>query len=461
LLKDRKKVHFIGIGGYGMSGLARVLLHLGFQVTGSDLKRSEITDKLTRQGAVIHIGHDARYLGQAELVVYSTAIAADNPEIAAAIASGLPIWHRSELLAHFLNARFGIAIAGAHGKTTTTSMAAFVLAKCGLDPTAFIGGVLGEFDGNARVGQSELLVAEADESDNSFLRYHPSIAVVTNIEPDHLEHYNNDFNLLLDAYKKFLNNIKPGGCAILFADDIHLQQIRPSHLGCIVTYSIRSPADYRATDLEKTGWGTRFTVMHQGTLLGEITLRVPGTHNVENALAAIAVAGQLNVSFADIKAGLEEFSGAKRRFQFLLCEKGYTVVDDYAHHPTEVGATLDAACYGISKRVIVVFQPHRYSRTRLFMDEFARSLAKADKIYLHKVYAASETPLAGVDSVELAARTRNLGADVVQIDDATEMAVQVVADARPGDLIISMGAGDITEIGHAIAARLREKFNAD
>lgn len=460
MLKDIRKVHFIGIGGYGMSALARVLLHLGYQVTGSDLKLSEITNKLTQQGAVIHIGHDACNLDQAELVVYSTAIAEDNSEIAAAKAVGLPIWHRSELLAHFLNARFGIAIAGAHGKTTTTSMTAFVLTKGGVDPTAFIGGVLGEFDGNSRVGQSEILVAEADESDNSFLRYNPSIAVVTNIEPDHLEHYNNDFNLLLDAYKKFLTNIKPGGCAILLADDLYLQQIRPSHLGSIVTYSIHISADYQATGLEKSGWGTRFTVLHQGTPLGEITLRVPGTHNVENALAAIAVARQLNVPFADMKAGLEEFSGAKRRFQFLLCEKGYTVIDDYAHHPTEVNATLLAARYGNPQRVIVVFQPHRYSRTRLFMDEFAHSLTKADKIYLHKVYAASEAPLAGVDSVELATRTRNLGADVVQIDDATEMADQVVADARPGDLIISMGAGDITEIGHAIAARLREKINA-
>ncbi len=460
MLKEIKKVHFVGIGGYGMSGLARVLLQLGFQVTGSDLKNSEIIEKLIQQGAVVNIGHDARYIDQAELVVYSTAISEDNPEIAAAKAAELPIWHRSELLAHFLNARFSVAVAGAHGKTTTTSMSALVLAKAGLDPTVFIGGVLGEFDGNARVGNSDLLIAEADESDNSFLRYHPSIAVVTNVEPDHLEHYNDDFNLLLDAYKRFMSNIKPDGCAVVFADNIYLEQILPSYLENIVTYSINSSAEYRATNLEKSGWGTRFTVWHKEQLLGEITLRVPGTHNVENALAAIAVAGQMDVPFAHIKAGLEDFSGAKRRFQFLMCEKGYTVVDDYAHHPTEVGATLDAARYGDPKRVVVIFQPHRYSRTRLFMDEFAVALAKADKVYIHKVYAAGETPINGVGSVELAARTVSQGADVVQIDDAAEMASRVVADARPGDLIISMGAGDITEIGHDVAARLREKLNA-
>ncbi|MBS3948682.1 MAG: UDP-N-acetylmuramate--L-alanine ligase [Dethiobacter sp.] len=455
MLKEIKNIHFVGIGGYGMSGLARVLLHLGFSVSGSDVKRSEITDSLARQGGKIYDEHAAENVVGAELVVYSTAIPAGNPELAEARRRNLPLWHRSELLARFLNERYGIAVAGAHGKTTTTSMLALVLTYGGLDPTAFIGGVLDDFDGNARLGGSEFLVAEACESDHSFLRYRPSLAVVTNVEPDHLEHYGGDFNRLLAAYRDFLANIKPGGTAVLCADDRYLAGMRPTHLESVITYGLQTPADFQATDVQAEGWSSSFTVWHSGRQLGTIVLPVPGEHNVANALATVAAATSLAIPFDAIKGGLAAFGGAKRRFQFLT-QRPVAVVDDYAHHPTEVQATLKAARAGHPGRVLAVFQPHRYNRTGLFMDEFARSFALADQVFLHKIYAAGEEPIPGVTSAELARRMRERGTDVIQVDDAPELISRVAASAKTGDLILVMGAGDITEIGHTIARRLQE-----
>lgn len=455
MLKDIKRIHFIGIGGYGMSALARVLLHLGYDISGSDLKASEITEKLALRGGRIFIGHDVSNLGDAELVVFSTAIPENNAELALARKKALPVWHRSELLAHFLNARFGIAVAGAHGKTTTTSMIALLLTISGYNPTAFIGGLLAEFDGNARFGDSECLVAEACESDHSFLRYHPAIAVVTNIEADHLEHYGGDFNQLLAAYRAFLNNIKPGGCAILYAADPYLKQMELPAGTTLVTYGRERGADWQAEDLEVVGWGTRFTVLNEHKKLGQVTLKVPGVHNVDNALGALAAGIRIGLSFEAGKAGLEQFSGTKRRFQFLLNERGIAVVDDYAHHPTEVAATLKAARYGDPERVIAIFQPHRYNRTKLFMDDFAAAFDSADKVYLHKIYSAGEQPIPGITSAELARRMRERGTDVIQLDEAQEIADRVVEKAKPGDLILSMGAGDVTDIGHSIARRLQ------
>ncbi len=459
MLKDIKRIHFIGIGGYGMSALARVLLHLGYNISGSDLKAGEITEKLALQGARIHIGHDASHLGEAELVVYSTAIPPGNPELVAAREKGLPVWHRSELLAHFLNAGCGIAVAGAHGKTTTTSMIALVLAKCGKDPTAFIGGLLADFDGNARFGGSQYLVAEACESDHSFLRYRPDIAVITNIEADHLEHYGGEFHALLGAYRDFLHNIKPGGCAIINASDPHLAAMEKPAGVTVVTYGRVKRAHWRAEDLAVVGWGTRFTAFFETERLGEVTLKVPGVHNVDNALAALAAVSRIGLSFTDSKAGLEQFCGTKRRFQFLLNKEEIVVVDDYAHHPTEVAATLKAARYGNPQRIIAIFQPHRYNRTKLFMDEFAAAFDGADKVYLHKVYSAGEQPIPGITSAELARRMRARGTDVTQLDDAAQIIQRVVQEARPGDLIMSMGAGDVTDIGHAIARHLQRRSN--
>lgn len=458
MLKDIKRIHFIGIGGYGMSALARVMLDLGYHVSGSDQKQSKITDKLALEGAVIHLRHDAQYLNGAEMVVYSTAIPADNPELIAANACGVQLWHRSELLAQFVNGRFGIAIAGTHGKTTTTSMVAKVLAEGQLDPTAFIGGVLEDFDGNSRIGKSEYVVAEADESDNSFLRYRPRMAVVTNVEADHMEHYQGDFKRLLAGYRNFLGNISSEGCAIIFADDKYLGSMLPDNLRKIITYGLLK-GDYRAINLETKGWGTSFTVLYHNQSLGEIRLLVPGAHNVENALAAVAVGRELGVPFETIQAGLGEFRGADRRFQFLLAQDGILVVDDYAHHPTEVRVTLKAARSNKPKRVIAIFQPHRYTRTQYFLEDFAESLKDADKVLLQNIYAASEDPLPGISSAALAEKIRAYGVDVEQVDDVDLIVEKVLNMACPGDLILTMGAGDVTELGHAIAARLREKLD--
>ncbi len=456
MLNRIKHLHFIGIGGYGMSALAQVLLDMGYIVTGSDIKQSAITEKLKKLGATVFTGHDAAHIAGAELVVYSTAIPPDNVELQAAKKSGIPVWHRSELLARFINDRFGIAVAGAHGKTTTTSMIATVLTAGGLDPTAFIGGVLAEFGGNARIGKSDIVIAEADESDNTFLRYRPRMAVITNVEADHLEHYKGNFQLLLAAYREFLGNTAPDGIAVLNAEDRYLQNMHPSHLKKIVTFGL-TKGDWRAANIEYAGWGSRFQVIGPKGPVGQITLSVPGLHNVLNALAAVAVAGEFGVAFPRIQTSLANFRGAERRFQFLYKGNGIAVVDDYAHHPTEIRATLQAARTDGIERVLVVFQPHRFSRTKWFLEEFARSLYDADQVILHRIYAASELPLAGVSSRELAEKMRAHGVNVTQLDEAEEIVAYVLSIARPGDLIITMGAGDITEIGHRLAVKLREK----
>lgn len=439
-----------------MSALARALLDLGYSVSGSDTKESSITEKLRRDGATVYKGHNAANVDGAGLVVYSTAIPGDNQELMAAKEKGLLLWHRSELLAHFINGRYGVAVAGAHGKTTTTSMIASVLTKGNLDPTAFIGGVLTDFGGNARIGKSEIVVAEADESDNTFLRYRPEMAVVTNVEPDHLEHYQGDFNLLLAAYRQFLDNVKAEGKAVLFADDPYLKDMHPTHVKKVITFGLQN-GDWRAADIQPDGWGSRFTLHGPDGVKENMTLGVPGIHNVQNALATIAVARELGVAFDAILEGLSAFQGADRRFQFLFEGDGILVVDDYAHHPTEVRATLHAARSNNPKRIIAIFQPHRFSRTKWFLDDFAASFDGADKVFLHRIYAASEVPLAGVSSAELAARMRSRGVDVAQCDNADHIMEQVLHMAQSGDLILTMGAGDVTEMGHTLAARLRER----
>ncbi|HZK24890.1 MAG TPA: UDP-N-acetylmuramate--L-alanine ligase [Oscillospiraceae bacterium] len=456
MLKDIKHIHFIGIGGYGMSALARVLLDIGYIVSGSDKKQSAITAMLQKEGAVVYQDHRGTNITGAELVIYSTAIAPDNVELVAAKQAKLPVWHRSELLAQFINGRFGIAIAGAHGKTTTTSMVAAVLTRGQLDPTAFIGGIFHEFNGNSRIGKSELVVAEADESDNTFLRYRPRIAVVTNIDADHLEHYQGDFRLLLNAYREFLNNVAADGTAVLCADDPYLRDMRPTHLRKVVTYGLEE-GDWRAENLQEEGWRTRFTVIGPTGMHGEIALPVPGRHNVLNALAAVAVAQELKVDFSAIREGLESFHGADRRFQILCQENDIVVVDDYAHHPTEIRATIQATRAGHNKRLLIVFQPHRFSRTKCFFNEFVQAFAGADKVFLQQIYAASEKPLEGISSGKLAEEMRARGMDVTQLDRAEDIIEQVLAMAQPGDLIITMGAGDVTEIGHKIAESLQTR----
>ena len=496
-----KRVHFIGIGGYGMSALALILLKKGFKVSGSDIKQSPLTETLTTAGATVHIGHSSDNLGSAELVVYSTAVPSDNPELLSARERGLTLWHRSELLAALLNNSYGIAIAGAHGKTTTTAMAALLLEAGGLDPTAVIGGVLPAYGSNARVGQSQYLVAEADESDSSFTRYYPRLALVTGIEADHLEHYNNDYGSLKQAYTTFLSQVPANGTVILCADDPALVELSRKLACQVVFYSLvgepparensssqdkpetdtslahsqleekitenstaeagsnsasgsapagqpgfQPAADYYAANITIQGRSSSFDLYQRGRSIATgITLNVPGSHNISNAVGALALAATLGLDPAACAPALASFTGVGRRFEIIGTARGITVVDDYAHHPTEVCATLEAA-RPTAKRVLCLFQPHRYSRTAAFLEEFSRAFKDADLLFLHSVYPAGETPLPGATSERLADLIRKCGGTVVHYnEEITALEQEIAAKARPGDLVITMGAGDVTK----------------
>ncbi|MEW5784936.1 MAG: UDP-N-acetylmuramate--L-alanine ligase [Bacillota bacterium] len=454
-----KHVHFIGIGGYGMSALAQVLLKLGYRVSGSDLKESAITRRLSEEGAtVVTTGHSRENVRGSELVVYSTAIPADNPELCEARGSGIPVWHRSELLANLINDHYGITVAGTHGKTTTTTMIALLLEQGGLDPTAIIGGTVASFEGNARLGKSRYLVAEACESDHSFLRYYPRIAVVTNMEPDHLEHYNGDFEKLREAYRTFLEHLHSDGCAVLCTDDPYLRELAPRLERRVVTYALEgapAEAEFEGRGITFAGRTAQFVLHHHGKpVTGTIKLQVPGRHNVSNAVGALAVAAQLGLEPQQCAGAIGNFFGAGRRFEVLGEVNGITVVDDYAHHPTEVRVTLEAARAG-SKRICCLFQPHRYTRTAYFFEEFARAFSDADLVLLHRIYPAGEKPVDGITAEALARRISEIkGGSVFAGENMDELENRALAFARPGDLILVMGAGDISKAAYSIYDKL-------
>ncbi len=457
-----------------MSALAMILLQMGYQVSGSDLKSSRLTDRLQNKGAKISFHHESGNIDNCDLVVYSTAIPADNPELAAARARRLPLWHRAELLAALVNNRYGITVAGTHGKTTTTSMLALLLERGGLDPTVVIGGEVNFFEGNARLGKSRYLVAEACESDNSFLRYRPKVAIVTNIEADHLENYNGDFNNLIRAYELFLSNIDPDGCAIICGEDPLLNK-KLKIIPCrAVTYGIDDgngcaaerggdtcggkgtwPFDYLARNVSYDKLGSNFSVYRKGQLLTEIRLSVPGRYNVSNALGAIAAAAELGVNLGDSTEALRDFTGAGRRFEIIGRISGVTIVDDYAHHPTEIKATLQAARNSGQQRIICVFQPHRYSRTNYFLEQYACAFDHADLIFLHRIYSAGEKPIEGISAEVLAEMIRERSdKPVIYNPDLEALAALAAGEASPGDMIITMGAGDIWKAGNMIRERL-------
>lgn len=457
---NTKNIHFIGVGGYGMSALALIMLQKGYRVSGSDIKQTSLTDNLTAHGADITTGHHADNLGAARLVIYSTAVPPENPELAAAKKRGLTLWHRSELLAGLINSAYGIAIAGAHGKTTTTAMAALLLEAGGLDPTAIIGGVLPVYGSNARLGSSDYLVAEADESDSSFTRYYPKLALVTGIEPDHLEHYANDYNRLRQAYSTFLDHLPPEGTAVLCDDDPALRSLA-SDLSCrVIYYALAANStvkpDYYAATVTINSRSSTFDFYCRGKLCASrVTLNVPGSHNISNAIGALALAAELGLDPAVCSPALTNFTGVGRRFEIIGSAHGITVVDDYAHHPTEVRATLEAARPS-GKRIICLFQPHRYSRTACFLEQFARAFDDADQLLLHSVYSAGEAPIPGATSEALAALIRRHGKTVVHYsDDIDTLEEKAAALAQPGDIIITMGAGDITKSAPRILSRLR------
>jgi UDP-N-acetylmuramate--alanine ligase len=451
-----RNIHFVGIGGIGMSGIAEVLLNLGYHVSGSDSRESETTRRLRALGGKIEIGHRAENLGAADVVVVSSAIRGPNPEVAAAKSRAIPVIPRAEMLAELMRLKYGVAVAGSHGKTTTTSMIATVLGHVGLDPTVVIGGKLNALGTNAKLGKGELFVAEADESDGSFLKLSPTIAVVTNIDPEHMDHYQTFANLK-NAFVDFVNKVPFYGLAVLCLDHEVIQEIIPRVEKRYVTYGLATQADYQANAISYSGFETSFEVIRGRKSYGRVKLRMPGEHNVYNALAAIAAAEELEIPFEKAAEALETFQGIDRRFTVRGEEKGVLVVDDYGHHPAEIKATLAGARSGFDRRIIVVFQPHRYSRTQLCFNDFVKAFYRADMLVVTDIYAAGEDPIPGVTSEGLYKGIRDHGHKnvhfVPKLDDVVPFLAQTV---KPGDVVITQGAGDITTLGQKLLSRLRE-----
>ena len=452
-----RKIHFIGIGGIGMSGIAEVLLNLGYQVSGSDLKESEITQRLVSLGGEIAYGHRADNVQEADVVVTSTAVKANNPEVMEAHRRLIPVIPRAEMLAELMRMKYGIAVAGTHGKTTTTSMVATILSHGGIDPTVVIGGRLDSIGSNAKLGQGKFLVAEADESDGSFLKLSPTIAVVTNVDADHLDYYR-DLDQIKETFVDFINKVPFFGVAVLCLDDPNIQSFIPLVKKRFISYGLTTQADFNATDIEYRGDRTAFEVHHRGQRLGRLSFRMPGRHNVLNALAAVAVAMELEIPFEAIVEGMREFGGVQRRFQIKSEAGDIMVVDDYGHHPAEVKATLAAARSGWDRRLVVVFQPHRYSRTQALFEEFLTAFYQADHLVVMDVYAAGEDPIAEVNAAALAAGICGHGhKDVQHIAERDSVVAHLMSVVRPGDLVITLGAGNVWQVGEQLIARLKEK----
>ena len=459
VLGQARRIHFIGVGGIGMSGIAELLVNLGYEVSGSDMHRTEITDRLESLGARIVHGHDAGNVTDAEVVVYSSAVRDANPEMAAARERGLAVIPRAQLLAELMRLRQGIAVAGAHGKTTTTSMIALVLDMAGLDPTAVIGGRVSSFGSNAKLGRGKYLVAEADESDRSFLKLSPRFAVITNIDREHLEAYR-DFDDLKGAFLQFANNVPASGAVILCVDDPHLRAIRRDIKRHVVTYGLDESADVTALDLQLRGFGSICTVRARRpggrtVELGQLQLAIPGRHNVLNALAAVAMSRELGIAWSDISRALVGFHGAERRFQQHGEAGGVAVVEDYGHHPTEIAAVVAAAKPIPAGRLILAFQPHRFTRTQLLLSEFGRAFTGADVVVLTDIYGAGEDPIAGVTLDTLVDAVRaGFSGEVRVVPALADVPGDLASIAKSGDLIVLLGAGTIGSIARTVLAAL-------
>lgn len=452
MLNHIKSFHFVGIGGAGMSAIATILLQMGYIISGSDMSASETTRKLEKLGAKVYIGHNEQNLGDVEAVVVSTAIPDSNAEVLSAKLRNIKIYHRSDVVAALMKERKGIAVAGAHGKTTTTSMVALMLEKAGIDPTIIIGGELNYLGGNAKLGSGDWLVAEADESDGSFLKLSPQIAIITNIENDHMDFYQTMENIL-HTFEEFLLKLpQKDGMAVLCFDNKHIRDIANSLERKFVSYAIENQdAEYQAQNIRAQGAATIFDVYRHKNLLGTMKLNVPGRHNVANSLAAIAVGIQLGLSFEQIAEGIALFQGAKRRFQTKARLNGIWIVDDYAHHPTEIATTMLAARQTAPKRLICVFQPHRFSRTMLLRNEFGSAFSSADLLILTDIYAAGERPIPGIDGEVIKEDVeKQTGQNVVYIKDKERIARYLSEVTEPGDLIITMGAGDVYRVGEEL-----------
>ncbi len=453
--KKVRHIHFVGIGGIGMSGIAEVLLNLDYMVSGSDLKISDTTERLASLGAKVFQGHKASNLADVDVVVTSTAVRPDNPEVLEAHRRAIPVIPRAEMLAELLKMKVSIAVSGSHGKTTTTSMIATVMASGGLDPTMVIGGKLGSIGSNARVGQGEFIVAEADESDGSFLKLSPSLAVITNIDREHLDYYRGIEDIKA-AF--FIANIVPFyGSAILCLDDPHVKTILSDIKRKTITYGLEPAADYRAEGIRFTGTSTEYGLYNRAEFMGTITLSVPGLFNVYNSLATVAVARELEMTFPAIREGLKSYVGVGRRLEVKGVVAGVTVVDDYGHHPTEISATLAAARQVWKSRMIVVFQPHRYTRTQALFREFLGAFTEADLLIVTDIYPASEDPIEGVTSETLCYGIRSLtNREVLYIPDFSHITDYLMSIVQPGDVVITQGAGSVNQVGMSLLNRLKE-----
>ncbi len=456
MFKRYQQVHFVGIGGSGMSGIAEILANLGYRVTGSDQKRNDAVERLEQLGAKVFIGHAASNVEGAHVVVVSSAVSKDNVEVQAARQRQIPVIPRAEMLAELMRLKYGIAVAGTHGKTTTTSMIGAVLAEGRYDPTIVVGGRVTSLGSNARLGQGDYLVAEADESDGSFLKLAPTIAVVTTIDAEHLDHYGT-LDAIRDAFVTFVNKVPFYGSAVLCLDQTEIQRLIPRLEKRIITYGLASGADLVARRLRLVRMTSRFEVLYRGESLGECVLQLPGLHNVLNALAAIGVGLDLEIPFVTIQKALAGFSGVQRRFQVRGEAGGVTVVDDYGHHPAEIRATLAAAKTGFECRVVTVFQPHRYSRTFHLRQEFLTAFNQADVLVVMDIYAAGEAPMPGVTGEDLAEGIRAHGhRHVTYLDNDRARILDYLCEiTRPGDLVLTLGAGDVGQLGPELLHRLQ------
>jgi len=457
MFRRARRLHFVGIGGIGMSGIAEVLLNLGYQVTGSDLKDSPTVERLRKMGATIRSGHQPEAVDGADVVVVSSAVRSSNVEATEAHRLGIPVIPRAEMLGELMRMKYGIAIAGSHGKTSTTSMIAQVLHRSGLDPTIVIGGRLGILGSTARLGGGDLMVVEADESDGSFLRLSPTIAVVTSIDAEHLDHFG-DLEGLQDAFVGFLDRVPFYGTGIVCLDEPNIQAILPRLTRRVGTYGMATQADLVAADHAVEGFTSRYEAVLRGRALGEVTLGVPGRHSIENSLATLAVGLDLEIPFETIAQHLAEFQGADRRFQVKGTAAGVTVVDDYAHHPTEIRAALEGAREGWKRRIVVVFQPHRFTRVRDLKEEFERSFYHADVVVVTDIYPAGEDAIPGVDADRLAAGIAEHGhRDVTRVARTKDVPAALRSRLEEGDLVITLGAGDVTEVSDQLLAMLRSE----
>jgi UDP-N-acetylmuramate--alanine ligase len=452
MFKRIKHVHFVGIGGIGMSGIAEVLLNLGYKVTGSDLRTTDITDRLERCGATVYARHAAENIKGAHVVVTSAAVRADNPEIQEAQRRKIPVIARAEMLAELARLKYSVAVAGTHGKTTTTSMVATILDRAGVDPTVVVGGLLNTIGSNARLGKGDFIVLEADESDRSFLLLSPTIAVVTNIEADHLDNYR-DLDDIQSAFLSFINKVPFYGAAILCVDDPVVQSLIPQVKRRIVTYGTAATADVCTTDVKLQGLGSTFRVRFNGSAPQELTLNVPGMHNVLNATAAFAAARDMDIDPNTIAGALHTFKGVDRRFQ-IKSRDGITVIDDYAHHPTEIRATLSAAKGGNFKRIFAVFQPHRFTRTFHLFDDFARAFNLADAVLILDIYPAGEAPIEGITTPALIEKIKSFGhKNAIYAPNFEAIESYIAANATADDAVVVMGAGSVTKLSDTLSQR--------